>query len=341
MPEVVVTLLFAVPTDHSLFVDLDVANYSREITIGDNTGRIEFPGESAPAKTRKISLSAPLSAPPAFAEFLEHKFWGLKQERMSYAEVEAVLLAFPAATELQRPIGDIQVAANAVSHIVPAVWDWFESFVHWVWVITGQSLDPINPDPKTQHRRSLDMLVAFSHEGEFSQINTVRPNHPLRLDLHDPTAERLVTRQVLDLVLARAGHKSPPIMWEMLASSRMAARRQDSRRALIDAGTAAEAAISILLALPSDHSFTLGNLVGQAERKPIPIPSDARDLLVGPRNNAVHRGQASPERVNRAIEIAEALVVQADESFIPASALPMVNRPQVDQLRFIRPRREP
>lgn len=337
MADAEVTLLFAMPFDHVLFVEHDVLAYTRDVTLGDIVGRVEFPGPPNPAKTRKISLTRPSSAPPAFDQFLEDKIWGLQTEGRKYADVAAVLLAFPATIDLQVPLSTIQIRGDSLRPILAEVSTWFDSFVKWLWVVTAQALDPRNPDPKVLHRRSNDVLVAASLRAEFSQPAEARPDRPIRLSLAKQSAERVVSRQAIDFVVDRAATEPPPIMWEMLASARMAERREDARRALIDAGTASEAALALLLGLTPNHQFTLGGLVAEAERRLIDVPSDLRDALVRPRNDAVHRGTGTPGLVERALEIAEALVSKADPLFHPVTSFQMVNRPQLSNIQFILP----
>jgi hypothetical protein len=215
---------------------------------------------------------------------------------------------------------------------------WFESFCHWLWVLTAQALDPSNPDPKVLHRRSSNVIFAASSSGRFSLPASGSPRLTIRMDAHGPTSERFVDRRVLALSVSRAGTSTPPISWELLASARMAGRRGDTRRALIDAGTAAEGALSKVLSLTPNHQLTLGRLVTEALRLNIGVPSDARAALVQPRNHAVHRGHLPGINVGRGIEIAEELIALVDPDFIRGSSLRPVNRPQRHDIVIIQPR---
>ena len=126
----------------------------------------------------------------------------------------------------------------------------------------------------------------------------------------------------------------------MLASARMAARRGDSRRALIDTGTATEAALTHLLQLSPTHQNTLGRLVAMANTQGIGIPSDAQPSLVNPRNDAVHRGAIpAGTNVGRAIDIAEEVVALVEGDLIPVTTLAAAHRLQRHDLLFIVPGR--
>src|SRR5687768_9102831 len=102
--EQVITLLFAVPFDHPLFMELDLLGYAQDIIMDGNAGRIEFPQSRDPEGN--LALRRPISA-SATMEALLQDGWGLQPERMAYAEVNAVLLAFPISAQLDRPLREV------------------------------------------------------------------------------------------------------------------------------------------------------------------------------------------------------------------------------------------
>jgi hypothetical protein len=232
-----------------------------------------------------------------------------------------------------------QIGGDRVDQEIQRVSDWFESFSHWLWVLTSQSLDPVNPDPKVIHRRSTNIVVTASARGQCSIPASGSPTIRANLNITGPTAERLVNGAVLDFAVQAAG-KRPPLTFELLASSRMAARRNDYRRALIDAGTAAEAALSAKLGLPPNHKLTLGNLVKEAQRHKLAIPRDTMASLVEPRNKAVHRGVVPGGIVDRALDVAEDLVALVKPRLIRIGSLTPVNRPQWNEIRMILGKRD-
>jgi hypothetical protein len=332
----VITLLFAVPFDHPLFMELDLLGYAQDIVMDGNAGRIEFPQSRDPAGN--LALRQPMSASATMKAHLQDG-WGLQPERMAYAEVNAVLLAFPVSAQLDRSLREVQLGGGSMREIVDKVTSWFESLVHWLWVLTAQALDPMNPDPKVLHRKSRNMIVAASASGEFSLNASAMPAVASRLDIDNPTSERLLTRKLLAGVLPSVGSAPPPLMWELLTAAKMAGRRGDARRALIDAGTAAESALTVILSLSPGHILPLGGLVAKAARRGVTLPSDTRSALVQPRNDAIHRGRWSGAAVNRALEISEELVARADASFVQSTRLESVNRPQRADIQLILPPR--
>src|ERR687888_114582 len=104
--EQVITLLFAVPFDHPLFVELDLLGYAGDIVVDRNAGPIEFPLSRDPEGN--LALRRPMSATPTMEAHLQDG-WGLQPERMAYAEVNALLLAFPVSAQLDRPLREIQL----------------------------------------------------------------------------------------------------------------------------------------------------------------------------------------------------------------------------------------
>ncbi|NUO63787.1 MAG: hypothetical protein HOQ34_09465 [Gemmatimonadaceae bacterium] len=333
------SVVYAIPLDYELYVEADVLGYQRDVVVGGQAARLEFP-RPLPPDAKSLALTPPTSAARWMAHHLGETGlgigWGIKPERVTYAEIGAILLAFPLIFEgKDLRLENVQAGGTMVQELLEGVTEWFDSLIRWVWVASAQALDPMNPDPKVLHRRSHDVLVALRSEEVDSLPSTPSPSLSVRLDIDSPTSERLLNRDLLDRMVAKAGTDLPPIMWELLASARMAGRRGDARRALIDAGTAAEAALSILLGLQPGHQLTLGALVVEATKKGVVIPPDSKTALVQPRNDAIHRGRWPTSAVDRALEIAEEFVSQADNTFVPSTSLRSVNRPQRSDIRFI------
>jgi hypothetical protein len=333
--EAEISLLFMVPFDYPLFVEDEILGSEEAITLGSCQGRLEFPKEAEPSKGSR-ALLPPTSAGESIGAHFEDR-WGIQPESGQPIEINAILVAVPVRAELSFNLLGNQVGGEGVHAVLEEVSAWFESFCHWLWVLTAQALDPSNPDPKVLHRRSSNIIFAAFSSGRFSLPASGSPRLTSRLDGHGPTSERLMDRRVLALCVSRAGTPRPPITWELLASARMAGRRGDARRALIDAGTAAEGALTKVLSLPPTHKYTLQGLVTMALKRKIGVPSDAHAALVQPRNDAVHRGYLSGINIDRGIEIAEDLIVLADPDFIRGSSLRPVNRPQRHDIVIIQP----
>jgi hypothetical protein len=326
-------LFLALSVDQALFIEKDILGYKRDVVGTPSAWRIELPNASRP-ETGSIGLLAPSSAPSLIGAHLEEG-WGLQSETQSYAEVYALLLILPIPQDSVDKTVDDQAREELLANSVEIAYRWFDSLAKWLWILTAQALDPANPDPKVFHRSSSNIVIALSDADNVSRPAITSPRLTLRIDIDSPTSERLVDQRVFDLAVTMAG-TPPPLMWELLAAGRMAGRRGDARRALVDAGTAAEAALRILLALPPQRQLTLGGLVKEALDRGIALPADTYKALVDPRNQAIHKGVWSLSKVHRALEISEELVGLADPKFIRSSSLHSVNRPQRQDIRFIR-----
>jgi len=209
-------------------------------------------------------------------------------------------------------------------------------FTRWLWALTSQSLDFNQPDPKFFSRKSYNMVYVAVAEEASSLPASGSPPMRLIWEDEDLCSERVVNSKVVEAALQRWPNP-PSLMLELLASARMACRRHDGRRAIIDIGTAVEAALTDLLNLPANHGKTLGTLVNQAGRVGKALPADTNEALVQARNDAAHRGRA-PSRASlcRALEIAEETVSQVDPALIPVGSLQAVHRPQRQDLLIIK-----
>lgn len=162
------------------------------------------------------------------------------------------------------------------------------------------------------------------------------PPISVSVDMGGNFSERLVNQEVLEGA-ARVAGSDPGLMVELLATARIAARRGDKRRAIIDVATFAEAALTRLLGFDSNHTKTLGALVLAAQQSGIPIPNDTASELVTHRNDAAHRAQVVAKSVNRALELVEELVCLADQSIIRVGSMSHFNRPQRCDLLMVLP----
>lgn len=333
------TLLFLLQFDHPVFVLNNTLGASGSIKLPSCHASIELPRQNQSLADSR-ALLPPASTPAEFSPKSDEG-WGMTLETQNYSEVNAMVATVKVRSHLDFDLSINQIGGDSVRGLIEELDDWFQSFSHWLWMLTAQPLDPINPDPKVLHRKSSNILFAGKSTTEMSHLSSGYPTIKIVMDTRDTTSERCVDIKVFSVAVTRAGNSQPPMMWELLASARMAGRRGDDRRALIDAGTAAEAALVDILNLPANHGKTLGNLVTVAGQKGFVLPPDIRTALVQPRNNAVHQGLASAGLVERALEIVEDLVVRADATYVSVSSLQKVHRPQrMDLLIFAPPKNE-
>jgi hypothetical protein len=327
-------LLVAVPFDHPVFAEPDDVGAVLPIKIGAARAALEVPRARDPAGN--LGLVRPASAPEDFADYLPEKMWGLAQERMPYVELRAVLIVMPVVGNIDASVTGSALGGPGLTEALTDVRRWFEGFNRWLWALTAQSIHPMHPDPKVLHRKSYGMLSAGRTADGTSLTVADAPPTPIVLDLGNAASERVLDRATLELA-AQYANDSVPLIVEMSTSARMAARRGDARRAFIDCGTAAEGALVRVLNLPDNHGKTLGPLVAAAIAGGHPVPADTQTALVGPRNDAAHRGVLRPgANVLRAIEIVDSLVALVEPEFVRQSTLRTVNRPQRHDMMIIR-----
>lgn len=323
--------VFAVPLDYVMYVELDTLGTEWPIEIDGHPALVKFPALPAHANGERTVLDCPPGTPAALAERVE--LWGLVPEQSQAADIHAVLIAVEASATIEWTLEDFPAAGDDIDHLAQAIHSWFSSFTHWVYCLTAQSLDIDNPDPKMIHRSSTNIVQVVTAGDRCTRPEIARLITPIVVDFNGgPSSERVLSRHLAAMAASRAGAK-PPATLELLASARLFMRRRDLRRALMDAGTAAESAIVQLLG-PSAAGQTLGQLINLCRT----VEVDSKVNLVDPRNDAVHRGTTPTWAVAaRAIEIVEDLVLQVEHDAVAAASLRHVNRPQRVDLVIFKP----
>lgn len=324
-------VLFAVPLDYPMFAELDVLGGSHSVTLSGQQATLELPRHSE--RQDQSALLQPLSAVERLINGVE--LWGMvvPSGYGLLAEIHTVLFKVPCNARVNWDISTDQAGGEDLTNLGQEIHAWLDSFITWIWGMTSQSLDKNHPDPKMIHRNSTNMLQVVTGTDRSSHPAIASSSDPIIIDFDGhPCSERAVNRDVVAIAAARADN-TPPAIIELLASARMFCRRGDRRRAIIDAGAAAEAALTRLSSSPSGRE-TLGMLVNNSSI----VPADAMNNLVNPRNDAVHRNIAPPFDVtNRAIEIVEELATRVEPEVIRADALRHFNRPARHDLVIIRP----
>lgn len=313
-------VLFAIPLDYPMFAELDVLGVSHSVNLSGQQATMELPRLSEGPDQR--ALLHPLSAMERLTNRVE--LWGIVAQSGEglLAEIHAVLFKVPCSVRVDWDVSTDQAGGEDIANLGREIHAWLDSFITWIWGLTSQSLDKNHPDPKMIHRNSTNIVQVATAGDRSSHPAIVSSSDPIVVDFDGhSSSERAVNRDVAAIAAARAG-SAPPATIELLASARMFCRRGDRRRAIIDAGAAAEAVLTRLSSSPSGRE-SLGVLVNNS---PI-APADTRSNLVDPRNDAVHRNTApSFDITNRAIEIVEELAALVEPDVIRADALHHFNR---------------
>jgi hypothetical protein len=184
---------------------------------------------------------------------------------------------------------------------------WWSFFAAWVEVYTDQDLDHLHP--------RLDGWVEGGGVGTFEPSGRRRPvGSRVRVMQRD---EIPVSAALLAHACRRAGeNERPPLHHDLLRTARGQAERELLREAVLSAATATELVLvaaaderGVSLNLMSD---TLGTIVRKLHDADV-LSNAERDTLRElnkARNDAAHRGTATPESTRRAVTIATACAHQ-------------------------------
>ena len=218
-------------------------------------------------------------------------------------------------------LGAVSDTENLLSmrHSVPAELDsWWELFSSWVAVLTHQDPREYFRLPGMTRREPIWTFV----NGDGRRIHSAITEDAVRRLYDIEPLDEDTVRACIELT--RIG-EFPPAEWTFIRDARSAVLAKDYRRAVIDAGTAAELAITELLdqrlagadptlseALLKRARALEGRSTLMKELKAGIEPAGFTAQLKNPRNNAAHKGQApTRETAQQAIEVAVQLVEQS------------------------------
>ena len=170
---------------------------------------------------------------------------------------------------------------------------WRQDLQTWLEVVTGQHLTTVG------HRRT-EYIGYESPIWRISEDRKMKPySFPATIDIAQGFV-RGVTPEILDKCLQLAADGPPPLAWVLLRDARSLADVRQYRRAVIDAATAAELAVTAMLdvrlasteakvreALVEAHRM-LGRKMDLLKSLGNPLPPRFEPELVKPRNRAVH-----------------------------------------------------
>jgi hypothetical protein len=201
-----------------------------------------------------------------------------------------------------------------VDSLLAAVPEWFGAVRTWVAALALQDTEADAPLASVS-APGLDLLV-WTMDGGVS--STVTQDHTTHVLLRvAPT----ISHPMMRLIFQLANEARPvPDEHRLLISARAALRREQYRRAVLDAGTATELALTrvvddALAPLPerlrdalTSQQRTLGPLVNLAS-KVVQLPVDINKGLVTPRNRAMHANETPARDIAfRAEQIAREVV---------------------------------
>jgi hypothetical protein len=167
---------------------------------------------------------------------------------------------------------------------------WWDNVRTWAEIVTGQRMTKFD-SLATATLPKTTPIWRVSRDGSPRELITYSSELPVTLDpVHG------VDVDVLTDCLALAG-VTPPLAWSFLCGARSLDEAAEYRRAVIDAATAAELAVTRLLddrslnERESTAKMTLGRKANELKKLGYPVPQPFFDNLVRKRNKAVHDGE--------------------------------------------------
>jgi hypothetical protein len=220
--------------------------------------------------------------------------------------------------------GDDDHIRTVASHIAEAAPAWWAATSAWIEVVHAQDLSRLGPVEPGLH---------FNNTTLWAHLNTLN-GHPIHgggdvlpvgssratVVWPDTTA---ITATELQSCITHAEHLGPPPPeWLIIRDARSLCAGHDFRRAILDAGLAAELAVTELIRThlannghtPAsiDHILEQNRMLGKRCAYWInqcsgALPTDYQTKLVDRRNDATHAGHSFPEG-----EVREAITIAAD-----------------------------
>lgn len=250
----------------------------------------------------------------------DFRFWGLTgtwnsvSKELYDVSVGAVALRFEVGTQSINYVESLDdhggMAGGAVEALFDQIDRWFEALGVWIRALTNQYVDAaVDASWASTPGHGLKMLAVdggvVSRVAHASRVNVTIPNRT------DPAV--LDKRHWLHILCQVNRGCVPPVEYGLIASARTAIRLQQPRKAVIDAGTATELALTHLLEsnfheLPQrvqkrlrSNQATLGwivDIIAKAHDLPTSVigvrdllPADLKTGLVKLRNDVVHKNK--------------------------------------------------
>lgn len=163
-----------------------------------------------------------------------------------------------------------------------------------------------------------DYLYGYLNDSQGREPLTLNADEPWAITGFSLRAPHVLSRYEVSFILNRLAKHPIPVCVELLRLAQHSLLTHEPRRAVIEAGTAAESALSVLLNSRSDGAarnqrWTLGKLAAEASKIPDVLPpgetqASIENALIRPRNDAVHRALVTRKVASDAVEMTVKLV---------------------------------
>jgi hypothetical protein len=184
-----------------------------------------------------------------------------------------------------------------------ALRDWIRTALDWLEIMTGHDTWDAEPYPYVRREFDDTLLMGFDDGGVSYSARSKSPT--VRVIVRQ---DGITAKQWRGALTRASKSEQVPLGHSLLLDAQRNLVREHTRRALIDAGTAVEVALSKRLATFGQKK-TLGMLVSEARMKGLRLPAATSTKLVDVRNDVAHRGyRPSPAEARSAVKIASRVV---------------------------------
>lgn len=255
-------------------------------------------------------------------------YWGqaTRWDSKSGALKAASIRRFRVAAETTGDDDHVRAAAFQIAEAVPT---WWAAVSAWIEVLYGQDLSHLGPVEPGLHFNQTSLWARLtSHHGHpIHGGGHVLPVGSSAVTLVWPDTTAITATDLQTCITHAEHHGPPPSEWLIIRDARSLCAGHDFRRAVLDAGLAAELAVTHLITthlsgsgqtrLDIDKTLNKHRMLGNRctywiEKCGGTLPSNFRARLIDRRNNATHAGHSLPEAdVRDAIAVAADIVGQA------------------------------
>jgi hypothetical protein len=196
---------------------------------------------------------------------------------------------------------------------------WYGLARDWLEILSGQDLNDKEPPPSSYvHGSQLD---GWTYRSGQNSWNTCYPNPEITaiIDSKETAASKSTWQRALR---SASRGVTLPDEYIFIRDAKAAVRRDQGRRAVLDAGTATELAVTAalqakyssakqanLMQLLLDSYRMLGRRVDLSKQLGIALPNTIVRDLIEPRNRAAHQGATIPhDEAARAVKVANEVV---------------------------------
>jgi hypothetical protein len=225
-------------------------------------------------------------------------------------------------------VGDDDHVRDVGRRLAEAMRKWWADVSAWIEILHGQDLSLLGPvEPGLQFSGATLSARLYSLQGHPIRAGALLPVGPASFGVVWPRHMPIDAEQLQRCISHAEQHGPPSTEWSLVRDANSLCAGQDFRRAVLDAGLAAELAVTHLITgYLTTHGHTAESIESILDRHMMlgkrcqywitqcggVLPADYWSRLIRPRNSATHTGRTPSEpEASEAIAVATKIVAQA------------------------------